>query len=120
MNRKLLEKMSSNDVYNFLLFGLSMIKNDPNYCTLAEMIYILDKNTLLKLLEYYGGQTITIPTIDEMEELLCALNIYQQVSFEGSDFDTELTKVPNYVSKKNITELYKKLEIVLQNYRFKR
>lgn len=120
MNRKLLDKMKTVDVYNFLLFGLSLIKNDPKYSVLSEMIYILDKDTLLKLLEYYGGQTITIPTIDEMEEMVCALNIYQQVAFENGDLEEEIAKIPLYVSKNNVIQLYKKMEYVLKEYNFKR
>ena len=115
-----MKKLQTNDVYNFLLFALTVIKDDPAYSVLSELMYILDKESVLKLFEYYGGQTITIPKISDLEEMVYALNIYQQVQFHNEDFDRLLVKLPTGVSKSSVTEIYKKLDTVMKNYNFKR
>ena len=49
------------------------IKDLPEYSTLSELAYILDKKSLLKLCEYFGGITMTIPTIEDLENLTKSL-----------------------------------------------
>ena len=68
-----LKQLNSSDTYSLILFCLYKIKNNEKYSTLSELAYVLDKDNLLKLCEYFGGLTIKIPTIDEIESLVQAL-----------------------------------------------
>jgi hypothetical protein len=48
----------------------------PDYMVLSELVYVLDKDNLLKLCEYFGGSTIKIPTIKELESIVYSLLLY--------------------------------------------
>ena len=72
-----------------------------------------------KLCEYFGGQTIKIPTIDQMEETLYAMLLYQYIDIENVK-ETEalqLININNKDKEKQIKLCYKELKSVLSNYR---
>lgn len=81
-----LDTMHTEDVYSLILFALFQLKQDPQYSTLSELAYILDQDSLVKLLQYFGGVTIKIPTTEELNDILDALIIYKRVNLEGDDF----------------------------------
>ena len=114
-----LEKLKEIDVWSLLLFALFKVKDIPQYASLSELAYILDKKNLLKLLEYFGGTTIKIPTIDEMESLLYALLLYQYVDIEKIPIDDALVTlgVPSDKTKDYKLE-YTKVKTVLNSYSF--
>ena len=114
-----LEKLKEIDVWSLLLFALFKVKDIPQYASLSELAYILDKKNLLKLLEYFGGTTIKIPTIDEMESLLYALLLYQYVDIEKIPIEDALVTlgVPSDKTKDYKLE-YTKVKTVLNSYSF--
>ncbi len=114
-----LKKLNTTDIYSMLLFAVFNIQKIPGYSVLSELVYILDKNNLLKLCEYFGGQTITIPTIDELEILIYCLVIYNDVVIEKRDFDKVIKSLPveSYLLKQ-IKEKYFELKEVLDTYEF--
>ena len=114
-----LEKLKEIDVWSLLLFALFKVKDIPQYASLSELAYILDKKNLLKLLEYFGGTTIKIPTIDEMESLLYALLLYQYVDIEKIPIEDALVTlgVPPDKTKDYKLE-YTKVKTVLNSYSF--
>jgi hypothetical protein len=68
-----LNNLKNMDIYSLLLFTLYQCRKSDEYSSLSELAYILDKQNLLNLCEYFGGLTIQIPTIDELESLLNSL-----------------------------------------------
>ena len=76
-------RLKEMDVYSLMLFALYKIKDIPEFSTLSEMAYVLDKDNLLKLCEYFGGLTIKIPTVDELQSIIYALVLYQYVDIDG-------------------------------------
>ena len=64
--------------------------NVPEYSSLSELAYVLDKDNLLNLCEFFGGQTITIPTVDEVESLVYSLLLYQYVKIDKMDYNDAL------------------------------
>lgn len=88
-----LDSLKVNDIYSLILFALYKYKNIPQYSTLSELVYILDKDSLLKLCEYFGGMTIKIPTIEDIEILIYALLVYQKVDIQGEDFSVVLKEL---------------------------
>ena len=72
-----LRKLKTKDVYSLILFILYKLKEDPKYSTLSELAYILDKDSLLNLCQYYGGLTITIPTIAEIDRVVNSIDLRQ-------------------------------------------
>ena len=84
---KELNNLTEADIYSLMLFALYKTNELPEYSSLSQLSYILDKENLLKLCEYYGGTTLRIPTIRELELLLNSLLVYQLVDIENNPLD---------------------------------
>ena len=107
------------DIWSLMLFTLYKIKDLPEYSSISELAYILDKDNMLKLCEYFGGLTIKIPTIDELEEIVYALVLYQYVNIDGMEYDEAVKLLGEKSSNlRNIKSGYLKVCDVLNNYKF--
>lgn len=116
-----LNKLRESDIYSLMLFVLYRAKDIPEYSSLSELAYILDKDNLLKLCEYFGGLTITIPRIDDLESLIYALILYQYVNIDKMPYD-EAVKLIGYKSHelRKVKSDYIKICEVLDKYSFVR
>lgn len=114
-----LEQLKTADIYSLMLFALYKVKDSPEYAALSQLAYILDKDNLLKLCQFYGGLTITVPTIDELEVLLNALLLYQQVDIEQTDYDVCVkTFVAKGVDEDILIRNYSIVKELLKDYKF--
>lgn len=114
-----LENLSTKDVYSLMLFVLFKLKESSEYSTLSQLAYIVDKESLLKLCEYFGGLTISIPTIDELETIMNALLLYQKVDIEHKDFDKQLKLFDLKKDERaEVLKCYKTVCNVLRDYTF--
>ena len=112
-------KLKQTDIYSLMLFALFKIKDIPEYSSLSELVYILDKESLLKLCEYFGGTTIKIPTIDELETVLYALILYQYVNIEKIEFNQALEIITEKTSEiRKVRDTYNELLVLLDKYTF--
>lgn len=115
-----LKDISKNDTFALLLFVLFNVKKIPEFSTLSELITILDYDQFLKLCKYFGGLTIKIPTMDELEILVNSLVLYEAVNINGCDFDASLKDLNcTQDNKKIIKKYYKNICEVLNEYSFK-
>ena len=112
-----LAKLKSIDIYSFMLFALYKIQGIPEYSTISELAYVLDKENLLKLCEYFGGLTIKIPTPDELESIVYALILYQYVDIDKMPFEQAI-KIIGHTSdeKRTVKANYLKIKEILNNY----
>lgn len=112
-----LNKLNELDIWSLMLFVLYNFQKIPEYSTLSELVYILDKNHLLKLCEYFGGQTIKVPTIDQLEETILGMLLYQYIDVENipEKEAIELLRVDKS-KEKVIKACYKSLKYVLSTY----
>lgn len=85
-----LATLKNQDTYSLMLFVLFKLRDIPEYSTLSELIYVLQKEDFLKLCEYFGGLTIKIPTIEELESITHSLILYMYVNIEKMDMDEAL------------------------------
>jgi hypothetical protein len=86
---------------------------------LSELAYILDEKNLLSLCEYFGGMTLTIPTIEELELLLCGLSVFKSIHIDKLSVDDSLSNYANH--KFNIDDIktaYLQIAEVMENYSF--
>lgn len=114
-----LKRLNTLDIYSTLLFVLFKTQNIPSQSTLSELVYILDKNSLLKLCEFYGGQTITIPTIEDLEILTYCLIVYNDVELEKQDFEKVLKKLPVEAHiLKQVRAKYAEVARIMDDYEF--
>ena len=113
-----LNNLHERDIWSLMLFVLFKVKDIPECSSLSELAYILDKKNMLKLCEYFGGQTIRIPTIDELETLTYSLLLYQHVVIEHMNYEDALLLIPSTANIKEIKNTYRKMNEVLSNYQF--
>lgn len=116
---KELDNLTESDIYSLMLFVLYKANEISEYSSLSQLSYILDKANLLKLCEFYGGTTIYVPTIYELETLLNALLLYQKVDIEFCDLEAELERLRATIGTTiEIKKFYLKIKEILTNYKF--
>lgn len=116
--REELDKLYETDIYSLLSFVLFKARGESQIAPFSELVYILPMGNMLKLCEYFGGQTIYVPKIDEFEELVYALLMYQFVNVDNRDKDEVIAEIKEKVSYARVEPLYDKLCEVLRDYKF--
>lgn len=113
-------KLKQTDIYSLLLFVLYKLSNIPDYSTLSELAYVLDKDSLLNLCEYFGGTTLKIPTIEELESLVYSLTLYQYVDIEHKSIDEALKLIgkPANIDISKVKSNYFKIAGMMEEYSF--
>ena len=116
-----LEKLSEKDIYSLMLFVTYKLKDDKKYSTLSELVYTLDKKSLLNFLSVFGGLTITIPKINDLKLVTNGLLIYQLVNLENIDLDVAIKEVNRgEFSEEELKNTYLTICEALSNYEFNR
>ncbi len=121
MIKQELDKLNQQDIYSLILFTLFKIKDIPEYSAVSELAYTLDKNNLLNLCEHFGGTTITIPTLDEIENLIYSLLAYQYIEIEHKDSNDVFKYIKSLdesIDIQKIKKSFKSMCEVLRNYKF--
>lgn len=116
-----LNELSEKDVYSMLLFSLYKLKDDPQYAVLSELIYLVDKDSLMRLLSVMEGITIKIPKVNELKTLVAAMELYQLVNMQGVDFRIGMKEVKtDELYEGEIKQAYISICKTLEDYDFKR
>ncbi len=114
-----LNKLTESDIYSIMMFALYQLHQDDEYSSLSQLSYILDKENLLKLCEFYGGTTIRIPTIEELEIMLSALLLYQLVDIENVPYEKAIEDVRKKTGhSKMVEKSYCTIKGMLRDYNF--
>lgn len=115
-----IQNLKQLDLYSLMLFALYKAREIPEYSSLSELAYALDKDSLLTVCELFGGQTITIPTISELESMTYSLVLYQLTNVEHIDYDEAIELIGHRsCDLRKVKSDYRKLAEVLKNYDFK-
>lgn len=95
------DMLDKDDIYSMSLMLLYAAKDDPAYSTISELIFILDHKNFLDFMKYFEGQTIKIPTIEELSDAIRCLLLYQYNKVEGLGWreSLELAGIPDEDSK---------------------
>lgn len=111
--------LSKEDIYSLMLFALYKVKDVPEYSTLSELAYILDKQSLLNFLEYYGGTTITIPKLSDLKTITNALLLYEYINLRNETLGNAVKKLDcKDYELDEVRAVYYKLCKVLSRYDF--
>jgi hypothetical protein len=78
-----LERLSQPEVYALICESLYTLKDNPKYSVISELAFLLDKQSFMRLIKYFGGMSITIPTEEEFKETIGLLLLYQAVEIDG-------------------------------------
>lgn len=65
--------------FQYLLQLLPPLENEPEFALLPELFSVLGAKKLITLCKYAGGETIKIPTIDQLSKDIDALQWYYDV-----------------------------------------
>lgn len=103
-----LDLLNNDDAYSLALFTLYKL-SDSNYATLCEMPYIIDKASLLRFLRYFGGQTITIPTVEELSNTVRLMVAYQSRIVRKEPLYIAMKKAGIKYTNEQIPEIKRKL-----------
>lgn len=117
-----LDTLQISDIYSLMFFILYKIQDIPEYATLSEICYLLDGNNLLRLLTYFAGKTVKIPTESEFTILLNALLMYKYININGESFASAQEKITEVTAKQmeQITNLYLKIIPIINEYNIDR
>ena len=118
---KALEQLDKKDISSLILFTIFKLKDLPEYTTLSELTYILDESSFSNLLTYFGGKTITIPTVDEFNNVVSALLFLERKENTNmTDDEIFLDLDIKKKEKDNIRHILKIIFGVIKDYDFKR
>lgn len=93
--------------FQYLLQLLPPLTETPEFANLPELFSIIGAKNLITLCKYAGGETITIPTIEQLSESIDALQWYYDVYISKKK---ELGEIPA-----NLCSLVMKIRSVYQN-----
>ena len=113
-----LSNLKETDLWSFILFALYKCKDLPEYSGLSELAYILDKKNFLKLCEYFGGLTLHIPTVTELETFLNALLLYKDVDIEHQSLEKASANLHDDLDLREIKAAYLSIKKVMAEYSF--
>lgn len=114
-----LKKLNETDIYSLSMFLLYNLTEVPEYCTLSELPYLINREDLLTLCSYYGGMTIKIPTLEELQGVMKAILVYQENSINKKSLSEVATLFGYDLKDTSFMKIYKKLCEVLTKYEFK-
>ena len=92
--------------FAYLLELMPALHDVPEFTWLPELFSIVGAQSLINLCKYAGGETITIPTLDELTSSVEALQYFYDVEIKHSK---EFSDVPLELQNtfKKICEVYK-------------
>ena len=101
-----------------MLFVMYKLQDVPDYAVLSELCYLLDGANLTRLLTYFAGKTLQIPTQEESANMSKAMLMYQYINLDGNSLTDAQAKLTDVTpkQKEKITELYLKIIPVMQEY----
>lgn len=106
---------TTNDLYFLSLHLLNhMTTKKHKYGSLPELAVILNESSLLNILLYFEGQTITIPTRSEMKDMLMMINLYYYHEILGYEFYDACDEVGFTGRKYNMERRYKNFKKYLE------
>ena len=109
--------LKERDVYSLLLFCLYRLSDIPEYSSISELVYVMDKKNFLNFCEFFGGQTIKVPTIGEVQALMYSLLLYQYVKIDNIPYEKAIELIGHKSTElREVKKNYKKLCEVLEKY----
>ena len=116
-----LNSLHLSDIYSLMLFVMYKLQDVPEYAVLSELCYLLDGNNLTRLLTYFAGKTITIPTEEDFAAMTNAMLLYQYINIDGLSLTEAQGKIKaTQKQKEKLTNLYLAILPIMQQYNIDR
>lgn len=112
-----LNTLEEKDLITIILYCIYKFTQDPNYATISELAYTLDKDSLYKLCSTFGGTTIKVPTLREYRNMVKVMLIFDYVNSDGLTF-SEASEKAGVTDDEldSVTEMYSIMLKVLETY----
>ena len=117
-----LNTLHLSDIYSLMLFVMYKLQDVPDYAALSELCYLLDGSNLTRLLTYFAGRTLQVPTAEEFSNMSKALLLYQYINIDGHTLVEAQDRIENVTDKQRdqITELYLQILPIMRQYNIDR
>jgi hypothetical protein len=117
-----LNTLHLSDIYSLMLFVMYKLQDVPDYAALSELCYLLDGSNLTRLLTYFAGRTLQVPTAEEFSNMSKALLLYQYINIDGHTLVEAQDRLENVTAKQRdqITELYLQILPIMRQYNIDR
>lgn len=116
---KVLSKFKEQDIYALLCGYLFEFKNVPEFSIISELAYLLDKESFVNLIDYFEGQTFTVPTKKDFQNAIRTLLLLQYYEIEGKPWKDSLVEAGFDTSDGRAAQIQlKKLKQTLEKYNF--
>ena len=113
--------MDKKDIYSLILFTLYRLKDVSEYSVLSELVYLLDDKSFARFLSYFEGQTLKIPKIQDLNNVIDALLFYERkmnTDLSDDEIFSDLNIPP--ASKQGIYDTLKLISNIISEYDFSR
>lgn len=96
------DKLDVDDTYSLALLMLSIIYDEEEYKMLTELIYLLDHDSFVNLIKYYGDKKVRIPSINKVKYAMQLLLLYSDI----------------YINKMSPEDACEQLNISIDDYNY--
>lgn len=88
LGKRISKILDEKETFLLSLILLVHMNSDEKYHNLSELIFLFDNYKGFKqFVKYYEGQTIEVPTYNELKQALRLLDLFQKVYIDKRDFD---------------------------------
>lgn len=104
--------LDKQDTYSLLMSAIYAAETDPSYLLLSDLMYALDSESFKNFLSLFEGQTLKIPTIEQLTQMIEALAV---LAYHDIDkMPLEEVKIKLGISPTSALTSYKKLKQALK------
>ena len=94
MNDNISDKIHNlSDFYFIVHLIINKLSDNKDRKIIPELCYLLDKKSLLNLITYFEGETITIPTKEEIIDSINLIELYYQINIKKVNINDAIVKV---------------------------
>lgn len=111
-----LNKLKEEDLITIILYAIYKFTEDPEYSTLAELAYTLDRHSFYNLCATFGGTTLKIPTLKEYKTMVKVMLIFEFINSDGLTFAEACTKANVDCNDEDIIKMYSLMTEVISSY----
>lgn len=76
--------------FQYLLQLLPPLEDTPEFANLPELFSLIGAKSLIKLCKYAGGETITLPTLEQLCQDIEALQWYYDVYIKRTKLSSDI------------------------------
>ena len=114
-----LSNINNADTLSVVLFILYKLGDSDEYGTFSKLSYILDRKEVLDMCEVFGGMTIKVPTLQELQKITQGLLLYTNVVINKQPMKKAIEEMDLTKNEQDQTiGVYEQICEVLKDYSF--